>query len=126
MLTSIEDQINLAEERLRLAMLASDVAELDELISDNLIFTTHLGQVFSKQEDLELHGSGEVDFQKIEPSEQVVSVGNGFAVVSVRIRIAGTYCGTPIDDDLRYTRVWHLEENNAWRIFAGHISSVQQ
>ncbi len=40
------------EERLRKAMLNSDVAELDTLIAPELIFTSYLGQLVSKQQDL--------------------------------------------------------------------------
>ncbi len=46
------------EERLRQAMLDSDVAELDTLIAPELIFTNHLGQLIGKQEDLAIHRSG--------------------------------------------------------------------
>jgi hypothetical protein len=38
-------QISLVEERLRLAMLASDCVALDQMISPDLIFTNLLGQV---------------------------------------------------------------------------------
>ncbi|MCL6484569.1 MAG: nuclear transport factor 2 family protein, partial [Janthinobacterium lividum] len=37
-----------AEERLRLAMLASDVAALNILLADQLLFTNHLGHLLSK------------------------------------------------------------------------------
>jgi len=45
---SIEAQIVECEERLRQAMLQSDVAVLDQLLSPNLIFTNHLGMLMSK------------------------------------------------------------------------------
>jgi len=44
-------QITAAEERLRLAMLASNAGALDELISSDLIFTNHMGQILGKQDD---------------------------------------------------------------------------
>jgi len=47
---TVETQIIDAEERLRLAMLASDVGTLDELLAPELIFTSHLGEVLRKQE----------------------------------------------------------------------------
>jgi hypothetical protein len=40
---AVETQIINAEERLRLAMFASDVGTLDELLAPELIFTSHLG-----------------------------------------------------------------------------------
>jgi hypothetical protein len=44
MLTGVMHQISIVEERLRLAMLASDVDTLDELMSPDLIFTNLLGR----------------------------------------------------------------------------------
>lgn len=46
------------EEKLRHAMLTSDVAVLDELIADDLVWTMHTGKVVNKQFDLEAHRSG--------------------------------------------------------------------
>jgi Domain of unknown function (DUF4440) len=62
-----ESQIVQIEERLRQAMLNSDVAELDALIAPELLFTTYFGQVFSKQEDLALHQSGKLKFRVLIP-----------------------------------------------------------
>jgi len=58
------------EERLRQAMLHSDVAALDALIAPELIFTNHLGQIISKQEDLAIHQSGALKLRELTPSEQ--------------------------------------------------------
>ena len=126
MLTTAEHQITVAEERLRLAMLNSDTGALDELISPDLIFTNHLGQIISKQDDLELHRSGVLKFHTIEPSERQVKVSGQFAVVSVRMRLSGTYSGSPFAGDFRYTRIWSLAANGTWKIVAGHLSAVQQ
>ena len=54
----IEQKIRQLEERLRQAMLKSDVAELDALIDDRLLFIGPDGAVFSKKDDLDLHRSG--------------------------------------------------------------------
>lgn len=114
-----------AEERLRLAMLASDVAALDALISPDLVFTTHLGQVVGKQDDLALHRSGVLAFSTLEASEQIVKVSGSLAIVSVRMNVAGVHAGLPFAADLRYTRVWCLAPRGAWQVVAGHISAVQ-
>jgi hypothetical protein len=64
-----ESQIIEIEERLRQAMLKSDVAELDALIAPELIFTSYLGQLTTKQEDLDMHRSGRIKIGSITPSE---------------------------------------------------------
>lgn len=119
-------QIAAAEERLRLAMLASDVAVLEELISPALIFTNHLGQAFGKQDDIALHRSGVLRFSQMEGSEAQVASYADFCIVSVRMKVAGSYGGTAFGADLRYTRVWRLAEGGHWQVAAGHSSAVQE
>ncbi|MDO8774015.1 MAG: GNAT family N-acetyltransferase [Burkholderiaceae bacterium] len=119
-----EHQIAAAEERLRLAMLASKVAVLDELISPQLVFTTHLGLLVNKQEDLAMHQSGVLKFHALEPSWQRISIFGSVAVVSVRMHMSGIHRGIPFTVDLHYTRIWQRTTNDAWKIIAGHSSVV--
>lgn len=126
MSTDVEHQIAVVEERLRLAMLTSDSGVLDELISPDLIFTNHLGQVFGKRDDLELHQSGVLRFHTLEPSETQVKISAQLAVVSVRMKLSGAYSGSPFAGDLRYTRIWRLSSDDRWQIVAGHSSAVQE
>jgi catechol 2,3-dioxygenase-like lactoylglutathione lyase family enzyme len=123
--TDIESQVLSAEERLRIAMLASDIGTLDELIAAELMFTNHFGQVLSKQDDLALHRSGRLTFQQLVPSERQLQIRESIAVVSVRMKLSGLYEGAPFVSDLRYTRAWGLSQNGAWQVIAGHSSAVQ-
>jgi ketosteroid isomerase-like protein len=122
--TDVEQHIKANEERLRLAMLASDVAVLDELISSDLIFTNHVGQVFSKQDDLGLHRSGVLTFHTLEPSELHVSPCGPLFVVSIRMNMSGVYGGSPFAADLRYTRIWRCLGDGHWQIAVGHSSAI--
>jgi hypothetical protein len=54
----LQSKIVELEERLRQAMLRSEVSVLDKLIAPELIFTNHLGQLVTKQDDLASHQSG--------------------------------------------------------------------
>jgi ketosteroid isomerase-like protein len=123
--TEAEHQIAAAENRLRKAMLASDVEVLDELISSDLIFTDLMGHLCSKEQDLEIHRSGILKFQTLEPSERQLKVYGEFAAVSVRMKVSSIYDGLPADGDFRFTRIWQLKEGNGWQIVAGHVSAVQ-
>lgn len=58
MLKTIEEQITDLEHRLRNAMLNGLVADLDELLAPDLIFTNHVGQLLGKQDDLDAYRSG--------------------------------------------------------------------
>ncbi|RZJ08060.1 MAG: nuclear transport factor 2 family protein [Acidovorax sp.] len=126
MQTQAEAQIIEAEERLRTAMLHSDVGVLDELISPDLLFTTHQGQLISKQEDLQTHRSGAIRFHELSASERQVCMHDSFAIVSVRMKTAGQYLGSEFSQLLRYTRVWHKQPSSQWRVVGGHISAVQE
>jgi hypothetical protein len=119
-----EAQIVEIEERLRQAMLHSDVAELDALIAPEIIFTTHLGQLYSKEEDLAAHRSGVFKFRELTPSEQRILIHNGFAVVSVKMRVLGSYEGSETDFSIRFTRVWSKSSTDSLQIIAGHTSVV--
>ena len=110
-----QSQIIELEERLRQAMLRSDVAELDALIAPELLFTNHLGQVFSKQEDLDAHRSGQFKFTELAPSERQIQFNDGFTVVSVLMHIVGSYEGTPVEQDIRFTRVWAISTSTEQR-----------
>ena len=119
-----QTQVVEMEERLRQAMLRSDVGVLDELIAPELIFTNHFGQLVSKQDDLAFHQSGILKLKEFSPLEQHIQLHYGFAVVSVLMRLLGTYEGKPIDLSIRYTRVWAAPPNGPMRIVTGHASAV--
>jgi hypothetical protein len=114
-----------AEERLRQAMLQNDVCVLDELISPDLLFTGLNGQLASKADDLAAHQARLLRLTTIEPVQQNIQIHPCFAVVSALMHLVGAYAGTPIDQYLRYTRVWVLTASGSVQICAGHMSEVQ-
>lgn len=119
-----ESQIIEIEERLRQAMLNSDVAELDALIAPELIFTSYLGQLVSKQQDIAIHQSGILKFRALMPSERHIQINEGFSIVSVQMHILGSYEGTEIDQHYRFTRVWSVSSAGSLQVIAGHVSVV--
>jgi hypothetical protein len=122
---TIEAQITALEERLWQAMRTSDVAVLDELISPDLIFTTHTGHVVGKQDDLHIHRSGLLKFETIQASDLKLRVHEHFVVASVCKRLTGNFSGAAFSDTVRFTRIWSLSPSNTWQVVAGHASAVQ-
>ena len=120
----LETQILKAEERLRIAMLGSDVETLNKLLAPELIFTNHLGQVLSKQDDLAAHQSGTIKINELTPSEQNIRLCGDVAIVSVRMSLSGSYAGIPSNGDFRFTRIWILSSSNTWQVLAAHSSLV--
>lgn len=114
-------------------MLHSDIEELDRLISPDLIYTNHLGQLLTKQDDLDAHRSGALDIASLKPSEASVRVIGKIAIATVRVQSSGSYAGSPIDGDFRFSRVWAksseqpLEKGvgkGSWQIVAAHCSAL--
>jgi hypothetical protein len=119
-----DPEIVALEARLRAAQLDADVAALDALIAERLLFTGPDGQLGTKAQDLAAHGSGVVRFRAHEPEElRVRRVGADVAVVALRARLAVEVAGTLVRGTYRYTRVW-AREDGAWRVAGGHVSEV--
>lgn len=105
-------------------MLRGDVAELDGLLADDLLFTDHMGRTLTKQEDLEAHRSGLLRLCEVRVLEtQTRDLGGESAVVSVRVRLLGSYGEAGFEGDFRYTRVWHRGPAG-WRVVAAHCSAI--
>jgi len=107
-------------------MLSADIAALNELLAPDLIFTNHLGQLLRKDDDLAAYRSGVLKIVSLEPSEQHVRALGDVAVVSVRIRLTGTYEGAPANGDFRFTRVWARSQQETWQLVATHAGLIAQ
>lgn len=122
---SFEGEIESVEERLRQAMLASDVDVLDQMLAPGLVFTNHLGQCLGKEEDLSAHKSGALSICELAPSEQIIKrVSDDVVVVSVRVKVVGNYAGQPAGGDFRFTRVWAKSPNGNWQVMAAHAGII--
>lgn len=114
-----EMTIETLEERLRQAMLDSDVSTLDKLIADDLLFTLPTGLVIDKQTDLAAHRSGIQNYHDIEIDDRQIHHYGDWAVVTLKAEMtAKVFSGT-----YRFTRVW-AQRQHRWQIVAGHASQV--
>jgi ketosteroid isomerase-like protein len=121
-----DPEIVACEARIRTAQLAADVAALDALIAEDLLFTGPDGNLGTKAQDLAAHGSGAVRFRGHEPEElRVRRVGTDVAVAALRARLTVEVAGELLLGTYRYTRVWAREEGADWRVVGGHVSVVQ-
>jgi len=118
------DSILAAEEELRQAMMKNDVAELDRLIDDDLIFTGFNGALVTKAMDLESHRLRLLRATRIEPSERVIRHYGELAVVIVRMDFEGTYAGESTNEAMRYTRIWR-NTPAGWRLVVGHMGRIE-
>lgn len=122
---SADPEIVALEAELCAAQLAADVPVLERLIADELLFTGPDGQLGTKAQDLEAHGSGLVRFRSHVPEElRVRRVGADVAVTALRARLEVEVAGTLSRGTYRYTRVWAREGGGTWRVVGGHVSEV--
>lgn len=120
-----DPEIVALEAEIRAAQLGADVAALERLIAEDLLFTGPDGRLGTKAQDLEAHGSGAVRFRVHEPEElRVRRVGEDVAVSALRARLEVEVGGTIVRGTYRYTRIWAREGASPWRVVGGHVSEV--
>jgi len=122
--SNYESLLRSAERRLQLAQLRSDVAELDALVDERLIFTGPDGRLSGKQDDLDIHGQGRQVMSKVEQHDLRVIVAGPLGVTCFYGRLEGVLDGEPFAAQLRYTRTWLFDEDRGWQLVAGHASIV--
>ncbi|MBD9467735.1 nuclear transport factor 2 family protein [Pseudoxanthomonas sp. PXM01] len=119
----MESTVRKLEEALRGAMLASDVAALDSLIADGLIFVGPSGDVFKKEDDLNLHRSGRQKLTKAEWRSVEVVMHGSSAVTLVNASLAGKFDGTEFSGDFQYCRFW-VATAIGWRVVGGSVLAL--
>ena len=118
-----DPEIVALEADLRRAQLTADVAALDRLIAEDLLFTGPDGQLGTKAQDLAAHQSGVVRIRDHAPTElRVRRIGTDVAIVALRTRLVVEVNGATIHGTYRYTRVW-AREQGAWRVAGGHVAA---
>jgi ketosteroid isomerase-like protein len=120
---SVDNEILACETELRQAQLSGDVAVLDRLLDDMLVFTNIDGTLASKSDDLSLHRSGRLRIMRMDPSDRHMLHLGATSVVNVRMNAEAIMNGVPVKATLRYTRIWH-KRNDGWRLVAGHMSTA--
>jgi ketosteroid isomerase-like protein len=116
-------KVQAAESALRRAQLAGDVAALETLLDDDLVFTGPDGAIYGKRDDLEAHRGGMIRIMQLEPSDERIQDFGGIVVVSVRMEMRGSFQGADFAGPFRYTRIWRAG-NDGWRVVAGHVSAI--
>lgn len=117
------NEIVKSEELLLDAMLNSKVDVLDKLIHPDLLFNTAMGQVVTKELDLDTYRKGLMKIHKIKAENQKINMIGDTAVVSVIIDLDGEFSGQPIGGKLLFLRVWK-KFDTSWQVIAGSSVSI--
>ncbi|MEO8236732.1 MAG: nuclear transport factor 2 family protein [Flavobacterium sp.] len=113
-----------AEIELLAAIKKSDVLALEKILHDDLLFNLPDGQTITKEYDLNAYRSGKMKIDALESSDQIISVIEDVAVVSVMVLLKGTYDNYPLDNVFRYIRVWKQIGENL-KVIAGSCTELK-
>jgi hypothetical protein len=119
----MDTEIRQMEERLRGAMLSSNVAELDALIHDRLLFIGPDSGVYRKDDDLELHRSGQEKLTRVDLKDVQIESHGSTAVAVVVAELAGIFKGQEFEGRYRYIRTW-VRSGEGWQVIAGSVCAV--
>jgi hypothetical protein len=118
------DSLKAADRRLQAAQLAANVDTLAELIDDRLVFVGPDAQLHSKEDDLELHRSGNQRLTEVTEVELSAVVAGETGVTFFRGWLAGRFHGEEFTAHVRYTRTW-IRTPAGWRLLAAHVSPAE-
>ena len=94
------------ENKLLEAIKISDIAFLDKILHDDLLFVVPNGSVITKEMDLASHRAGEMVVEEIIPTIEQINIIEDTAVVTVVYDSKGSMLGNPIQGKFRYIRFW--------------------
>ncbi len=106
------EQVQQAERQRFAALTAQDVAALDPLLADELLYCHSNGQVENKQQFLETVRTGRIRYESIDVHEFQARLYGEVAMGTGYITVQGKLGGQPMTLEIRYTDAY------AWR--AGH------
>jgi len=112
-----ETLVAAAVEKLRVAMISGNKADLESVLSDDLTYGHSSGKVQSKAVFVEEISTKKSDFLKIELSEQTISIAGDVAIVR-HILVADTNDGgKPANPHLGIVLVWKKTKGE-WKLIA--------
>lgn len=102
----------------------ADVTSLSQLLADDFTLVDVMtGSEVDKPAFLTVVGSGQLRFETLEPSEQLVRLYAPTIVITGRTQMKGTFGGEPFSVDSRYTHVY-VNEDGEWRLVAAQGTKI--
>jgi ketosteroid isomerase-like protein len=111
------ETIRLLESRRYRAMCEADVATLQELLADSLVYTHSYGGADSKASYLDGIRSKKWVYQAVERPIEDIQVHGDCAVVTGQVRIELLSSGQPKKLNSRFTNVW-VKGRQGWQMVA--------
>ena len=100
-----EDILKL-ENQLYEAMKSADIEALDNLLHNDLLFIIPSGEVINKEKDLESYGTGNLKIIEIQPEVEHLNIIDNVAIITLKLKLNGSFLGDPFEAQFRYIRFW--------------------
>lgn len=111
------------ETRIRGAMIGHDVAALELLLDDSLLFVNQLGLRLTKQDDINAHKQNAFTIHTIDVSQQTIAIHGDIGIATSEALVTASMDGISKTDSIVYTRVWR-QSGTGVRLIAGSAVSV--
>lgn len=118
-----EEHIILLEERLLEAIKTGNIAVLEELLHDDLVFNIPTGLTISKAMDIENYRAGKMIVHDIAIADRIIKIVGDLDTVVVTMYLKAKYGEQNIDGTYRYLRVWKFLKGS-WKIIAGSAFKI--
>jgi ketosteroid isomerase-like protein len=107
------------------AMAQKDIATLNALLSDDLVYTHSTARVDTKKSLIEAMESGKTVYTAVEPSDvKAQDLGNAVVLTgSARIRVVSN--GNPISFSVRFTDVY-ANKDGQWQMVAWQSTRIPE
>lgn len=123
MTTSLESDIRSLEARYVAAELSRDVAALDELFSNDVVYTTFRGLVVDKVAIIRSAAEPRMRLEAMNVSDmRVHQISDDVAVVTAHADISMHFADADLSGAFRITHVWR--RGHRWQIVAVHGSRI--
>jgi len=100
------------------AIVKSDTATLEKLLSDDLVYAHATGIVDTKKSYIAKIKERRQVYKSFEQFKPVVNIYKDSAMTFSHVRVTGTNQAGPFDDKIMLIHFW-VKQNNVWRL-AGH------
>lgn len=111
------------EQRFTTALLKKDVAEVNELLADDIIHIGFEGQIAEKTEYMAFFKRDTWQYKKYEPSDLAVKVLGNVAVVTGRVHRTIVIDTTETTGSFAFTHVWS-RTGNRWRLISSQVTTI--
>jgi ketosteroid isomerase-like protein len=116
-------EIRALEDRRYAATTAGDLATLEELFADTLVYTHSSGAIDTKASYLDSLRSGRLRYRVMDRLQEDITVYDGAAVVSSRVRLEITVGGVDRTINGQATITW-VRQGDTWRFAAWQSTPV--